>query len=180
MPIVGLFRDIYGIQPRSNCLYLDPHLTSELNGTTIRYKLRSQVYEIGLDSEASQITAGNTTIRSPHPFAVNATDAGLQYFHGQESDWSLSIQSLKGMDLTIQIVNWPHATDGARIWIESCQHGNAEILHVIRGLKPEADYVLYTDGKAVKSLRTDNAGQLKFKNGLTPNMQRQFMIKCIN
>ena len=180
MPIVGLFRDICGIQPHPNCLYLDPHLTDDLNGTVIHYELRGHVYEIGLNSEASQIAVGPTTIRSPHPFAVNATDTGLQYFHGQESDWSLSIQPIKGMDLTIQIVNWPHAVDESREWIESCQHQNAEALHIVRGLKPETDYRLYADGKAVKSLRTDNAGQVKFKSELIPNVQKQFTIDPIN
>ena len=180
MPIVGLFRDIYGIQPRPNCLYFDPHLPSELNGTLIHYKLRDYVYEIGLGSESSQVTAENVTIRSPHPFAINVADAGLQYFHGQESDWSLSIQPIKGMDLTIQIVNWPHAADDAREWIESSQHGNAEVSHIIRGLKPKADYRLYTDGRVVKSLRTDDIGQVKCENELIANVPKRFMLKSFN
>ena len=43
MPVVGLYRDIYGIQPKHNRLYLEPHLTPELNGTQLRYDLRNQI-----------------------------------------------------------------------------------------------------------------------------------------
>ena len=32
LPVVGLYRDIYGIQPQFNRLYLEPHMTEELNG----------------------------------------------------------------------------------------------------------------------------------------------------
>jgi hypothetical protein len=84
------------------------------------------------------------------------------------------------MDLTIQIVNWPHAADDAREWIESCQHGNAEVSHVIRGLKPKADYRLYTDGRVVKSLRTDDIGQVKCENELIANVPKRFMLKSFN
>ena len=50
MPVVGLYRDIYGIQPKHNRLYLEPHLTPELNGTRINYRLRDQSYAIHLNT----------------------------------------------------------------------------------------------------------------------------------
>ena len=37
MTVVGLYRDIYGIQPKHNRLYLEPHLTAELSGTRLWY-----------------------------------------------------------------------------------------------------------------------------------------------
>ncbi len=40
MAIVGLYRDIYGVCPRHDRLFLDPHLTPELNGTRLLYPLR--------------------------------------------------------------------------------------------------------------------------------------------
>jgi len=41
-PLVGLYRNIYGIQPKWNRLYLEPHLTPELGGTTLNYWLRTK------------------------------------------------------------------------------------------------------------------------------------------
>ena len=46
MAVVGLYRNIYGIRPRYNRLYIEPHLTEELNGTRLNYWLRNQNYLI--------------------------------------------------------------------------------------------------------------------------------------
>ena len=51
LPMVGLYRDIYGIQPKWNRLYLEPHLVSELNGTQLKYWLRGQRYTIDLSTQ---------------------------------------------------------------------------------------------------------------------------------
>ncbi len=80
MPIVGLYRDIYGVRPKPNRLYLEPHLVAELNGTKLRYPLRGRLYEIEPGTEGSSITAGACTLRDAHPFGVNATTTGLEYF----------------------------------------------------------------------------------------------------
>ena len=37
LPVVGLYRNIYGIQPKYNRLYIDPSLTEALNGTKVQY-----------------------------------------------------------------------------------------------------------------------------------------------
>ena len=71
MTVVGLYRDIYGIQPKHNRLYLEPHLTAELNGTRLRYQLRGQTYIIDLDAGASRLGADDFAVRSAEPFAVN-------------------------------------------------------------------------------------------------------------
>jgi hypothetical protein len=88
MAIVGLYRDIYGIRPKPNRLYLAPHLTSELNGTKLRYPLRGRLYEIDLAQKVAPLTAGACTLRDSHPFGVNATDTGLEYFPGTNTDWA--------------------------------------------------------------------------------------------
>src|SRR5262249_30678984 len=49
--VVGLYRNIYGIQPRYDRLLLEPHLVPELNGTELKYSLRGQSYLINLSTE---------------------------------------------------------------------------------------------------------------------------------
>ena len=63
MPVVGLYRDIYGIQPKHNRLYLEPHLTAELNGTQLRYQLRGQMYLIDLSVRGSRVTVDDFAVR---------------------------------------------------------------------------------------------------------------------
>ncbi len=67
MTIVGLYRDIYGLQPQYNRLYLAPHLTPELNGTQLRYQLRGRPYRVDLDTSGSAITAGDAPCARPRP-----------------------------------------------------------------------------------------------------------------
>ncbi len=64
MTIVGLYRDIYGIRPQWNRLCLDPHLTSELNGTKINYRLRNQPYELTLGTNQSAIAVDGFTVHA--------------------------------------------------------------------------------------------------------------------
>lgn len=162
MPIVGLYRDIYGIQPKPNWLYLAPHLPPELNGTQLRYELRGQVYEIDLRADTASITAGKCTLCAPHPFAANADGTGMQYFRGAESDWALSVSPPKDVALTVEIEHWPATADAPREWIESVAQKSSKISHVIKGLTPNAVYQLHVDGQTGRSLRADKHGQAAF------------------
>jgi hypothetical protein len=83
---VGLYREIYGVQPKPNRLYLEPHLTGELTGTKLRYQLRGRLYAIDLNTKGCAVTAGACTLRDSHSFGVNATDTGLEYFPGTNTD----------------------------------------------------------------------------------------------
>jgi hypothetical protein len=162
MAIVGLYRDIYGIQPKPNRLYLDPHLTGELNGTKLRYPLRGQLYEIDLSTEGCAITAGTCTLRDSHSFGVNAIGTGLEYFPGTNIDWSLSILRPTAQPLMVQIENWPDNPDAPHQWTESSSQVKGMTLHVVTHLRPNANYNLKAGGKMIASLRADQVGSVKF------------------
>jgi hypothetical protein len=162
MPIVGLYRDIYGIQPKPNRLYLEPHLTGELDGTKLRYQLRGRLYVVGLSTGDYAVTAGVCTLRDSHPFGVNATDSGLEYFPGTNTDWAMSISRQTIQPLTVQIENWPDNPDAPRQWTETSQQTKGATAHVVTGLRPGAIYDLKANGKITASLATDKAGCIRF------------------
>jgi len=166
MPIVGLYRDIYGIQPKPNRLQLDPHLTRELDGTELRYHLRGERYGIVLGTNASSITAGNLTLRAPHPFGVNATDAGIHYFHGTNAIGAMSMLAPHGVELRVHIESWPGAPDAPRRWTEAAVQGRGTISHVLQGLEPGAKYRLSVDNGAGRLWQADESGQIKFEQKL--------------
>ncbi len=176
MPVVGLYRDIYGIQPKPNRLYLEPRLAGELDGTKIRYHLRGQLYEIALSTNGSSITANNCTVIGPRSFGANATDTGFQYFPGADSDWTMSVLPPNGTHLTVHLESWPAAPDAPREWTEGATIGGGKISHTIKGLKPSATYQLYVDGRDSKSLQADQAGQIRFEQGLTSTELRRLKI----
>ena len=142
MAIVGLYRDIYGVQPKPNRLYLEAHLTSELNGTKLRYSLRGQLYEINLNTEGCAITVGGCTLRDSHPFGINATATGVQYFSGTNSDWAMSISRPRDQPLTVQIESWPFASESPRDWTETAPQAKDATLHVVSHLRPNQIYQL--------------------------------------
>jgi hypothetical protein len=162
MAIVGLYRDIYGIQPKPNRLFLDPHLTGELNGTKLRYPLRGRLYEIDLSTEGCAMTAGACTLRDAHPFGVNATDTGLEYFPGTNTDWAMSVSRPTGQPVTVQIMNWSDAPDALRQWMETSPQVKGATRHVVTHLRPNAIYELKANGRMTISLRADKTGCIQF------------------
>lgn len=162
LTIVGLYTDIYGVRPKPNRLYLEPHLTPELNGTRLNYDLRGQRYVIELDMAGSSITAQGITLRDASPFAVNATASGIEYFSGQSKEWALSVSRPEAQPMTVQIENWPTTPEAPRRWLEAVQSGRGKTKYVVRGLRANAAYTLETDGKVTSSLRTDKDGRVKF------------------
>ena len=71
MAIAGLYRDIYGVRPLYNGLYLEPHLVAELNGTQLKYRLRNKLFVIDLSMNDYAITVNGITVRDTKPFAVD-------------------------------------------------------------------------------------------------------------
>lgn len=163
MPVVGLYRDIYGIQPQPNRLYLAPHLTRELNGTQPRYQLRGRLYVIDLNTESCAVTAGGCTLRGLPPFGVNSTGSGLEYFPGADADWAMSVSGPASQPLTIQIENWPDDPEAPRHWTETSPQAKGTTRHVASHLKPNAVYELKDNGQTIGSWKADKAGRIRFK-----------------
>ncbi|HTB82632.1 MAG TPA: hypothetical protein VK742_03175 [Candidatus Sulfotelmatobacter sp.] len=162
MAVVGLYRDIYGIQPKPDRLYLEPHLTDELNGTKLRYELRGQPYLIDLNTQSCAITAGNCTLRDSPPFSINATAKGLEYYRGGDADWSMSASRPDGQPLTLQIENWTGAPAAARRWTEISEPDKTKTRYIIKNLPSGTTYELKINGQTRESLKVDKAGQIRF------------------
>lgn len=71
LAVVGLYKDIYGIKPLHNGLYLEPHLLPELAGTKLNYWLRNKTFNIELNENDYTITVNGVTVRDSVPFAVD-------------------------------------------------------------------------------------------------------------
>ena len=86
LPVVGLYRDIYGIQPQYNRLYLEPHMTAQLNGTQIKYRMRNQDYSIQLSLNDYSMSSNLFTVNSSLNFSMNTEENRLFYFNGKKQD----------------------------------------------------------------------------------------------
>lgn len=162
LAIVGLYRDIYGIQPKPNRLYLEPHLTSELNGTRLRYELRGKLYLVDLNTDNYAITTDNCTLRDPNAFGMNVDGNRLEYFPGTNEDWAMSASRSDREPLTIQIESWPDALDATRAWIQTPGSSKGKTQYIIKQLQPGTTYGLKVNGQSRLSLKADKTGQTKF------------------
>ncbi len=102
LPVVGLYRDIYGIQPRHNRLYLDPHMTPQLNGTVINYRLRDQDYLIELAVKNYSASINYFTINSAENFSINNEENKIFYYSGKNRMPSMVLTRDKQSGLIIR------------------------------------------------------------------------------
>ncbi|HWA82675.1 MAG TPA: hypothetical protein VG820_04545 [Fimbriimonadaceae bacterium] len=99
--VVGLFRDIYGIQPKYNRLYLAPHMTAALAGTAVRYRLRGRDYTIRPGTR-SKVESGGCSVEASGDFAVAIHEKSADYFHGNSATPDLTVTAAKPAEVRIE------------------------------------------------------------------------------
>jgi hypothetical protein len=166
MTVVGLYRDVYGIQPKHNRLYLEPHLTAELDGTQLRYNLRNQSYVIDLSTRGSRLTVEDFAVQDAEPFALNVRGDTAEFFPGSRSVPALSVTRSRRAPMGIAIEAWPASQTGARTWVASCPGQSVTVRQVVADLQPHAVYSLLCDGRKAGSFKADGAGRIEFKRTL--------------
>ncbi|HTI10057.1 MAG TPA: alpha-L-rhamnosidase C-terminal domain-containing protein [Puia sp.] len=154
MAVVGLYRNIYGIRPQYNRLYLEPHLTPELDGTRLKYWLRGQDYTISLSNNDYSISVNHFSVTDHRPFAVHAGTSELEYFSGNSSRASLKISGTSTCSLSI--LQWEKDD---RQWKET---GNASMHHVLQDLEAHATYQLFINDQPGKKYTADEMGLIRF------------------
>ena len=176
MTMVGLYRDILGIQPKYNRLYLEPHLAPELNGTHLRYPLRGQCYLADLNTAGCALTAEDFTLRCAGPFGFNARGDSCEFFPADEEHPALALTRSAHRPLQIEILSWPCNPNEPRRWLESSGR-SVSARHVLSGLEPAATYELFCDGRKFRSCRADAAGQIEFKRSLGPSRPARLTLR---
>ncbi len=160
MAVAALYRDIYGVKPRPDRLFIDPRLTPELAGARLRYKLRGRRYEIALDPDRFAVSLGKLGVSAARPFAAAPADKGLSFFAGETSEAGFTIHSASDGPVSIDVDAWPVSGEGRRAWRMTAE-GGGKIDFEARGLRPEARYRLQGEGK-VRSLHADETGRASF------------------
>jgi hypothetical protein len=176
MTVVGLYRDIYGIQPKHNRLYLEPHLTAELDGTQLHYNLRNQSYVIDLSTRGSRMAAEDFAVQDANPFALNVQGDTAEFFPGDRSTPALSVTRSRRAPVEIGIEAWPASPTGPRTWSESCAGRSVTVRHLVSDLQPHALYNLRCDGRKAGSFEADSGGRIEFKRPLGNEKPQQFEL----
>ena len=176
MPVVGLYRDVYGIQPKHNRLSLEPHLTPDLNGTRLHYNLRNQSYVIELNTRGSRMTVGDFAVQDAEPFALRVQGDSAVFFPGSLSAPALSVTRSRRATVEISIDAWPDSLTGSRKWAEACAERSVAVQHVVSDLKPHVVYNLFCNGRTVGSFKADDAGSIAFRRKLDDAGPQRFTL----
>jgi hypothetical protein len=171
--VVGLYRDIYGIQPQHDRLYLEPHLTGELNGTLVKYPLRGQSYLIGLHTNEYRISVNAFTVRSARPFAVEAKAKTVELFGDIAGKSSLSLTRSGEEPIDVTVEAWPSNPSEPRRWSEQSA---SLVRHRIGGLQPGSRHQLTVARKKSRRVTADKAGYLEFSARLDSAAPQSFVL----
>ncbi|MHC1764624.1 MAG: hypothetical protein AB9869_09995 [Verrucomicrobiia bacterium] len=174
--VVGLYRNIYGLQPRPNRLYLEPHLVPELDGTELTFNLRGQTYRIALSVGDYAATVEGFTVRSREPFGLSADRDRMKFYAGASSNASLELEIPAGEHVRLTINSWPSMPSGARIWTVSGLRPGAPVSHAASGLAAQATYTLSANGASTR-LRSDDSGQVIFEHAARDRSAVAFELK---
>jgi hypothetical protein len=175
--IVGLYRNIYGIQPKFNRLYLEPHLTSELNGTQLKYGFRDKCWRIDLNQGNYAMGVDGFTVRSQQPLAVNVRNQTLEYFHGASPARALALDAGGAAQFEVAILSWTDDASGIRRWSVLCRQGTSKAKQIVSGLAANTLYQLYCGGILIESYRSDSAGQILFEQEFSDSSPQIFELR---
>ena len=93
LSVVGLYQSIYGINPLYNRFYLDPHITKELAGTSVKYNYRNQKLIIDLDTNKYAVSGARFKVISKSDFGFFSNGNELSYFNGSNNTASLKVKT---------------------------------------------------------------------------------------
>jgi len=159
LALVGLYKSVYGINPRYNRLYLNPHLPGRLAGTVLKYRFRGDQLVIGLDKGRYSVSNPQFKLVSATDFGFSASKSVLEYFHSDDDSCSLKAELSGEGTLSVELKKWD---EKERIWDQSISSGTGRINYAVSGLKAESQYTVTVNDQPFKTLTSDKNGSLKF------------------
>jgi hypothetical protein len=157
LSIIGLYKSIYGINPRYNRLYLAPHLPAKLNGTMLLYHHRGEKLSIELNANRYSIGNGQFSLTASSDFGFDGQNDLLSFFQGENDEPALRFTSRKGEKMSVEILK---CSDKERIWKQSGNHSKVEC--IASRLIPGTNYVLSYGEKNIQ-VKTDSRGDVHLK-----------------
>lgn len=176
MAIMGLYRNIFGIQPQYNRLYLEPHLTEDLNNTMVRYKLRDTNYQIVLRTDQYKISADNFTISSSRAFGIDTDSKQLKYFEGKSRSPRLSFERIEKNDLHVGIVEV--AKHELPVWTLQSEKP-LNVTQTVYGLEVGKKYSLLLESEVIGEKVADAKGSLSFSLKLTDGHKKHITMMAV-
>ena len=169
LAVVGLYHSIFGINPRYNRLYLNPHIVDKLTGTQLIYNFRGENLTISLDKKQYAISDKQFKITTKTDFGFYGKGDELSYFNSKEDQYSLKAKPAKGKTLSLEIVDW---NNSQHCWNQSSTSGEGNVMYTLNNLKPDFQYTILVDGKRIKTMKSSDKGVCVFELKANKNIQK--------
>ena len=154
MTIVGLYRDLYGIRPLWNRLLIDPHLTPQLAGTRLRYRLRGRRYDLVYGQQATSVSVDRFAVQAAGPFAVDTDGNKLSCYRAESEAPAIVFKRSSDGDMKVVMTEWPAAAGETR-WADS-----GASIRAVCGLTPGRQYKVSVDGRRLSVVKADASGTI--------------------
>jgi hypothetical protein len=177
LPIIGLYRNIYGIQPKHDRLRIEPHLTAELNGTILNYRLRGRNYRIALRTDRTSVEADHVTVEKAGAFAVSSYTDGMRCFFSPGRTPSLAVTRTADASVSLRIESWEETPTGTRRWSVTATDPGEPIRFRVAGLAPNGKYRLQIQPGEQTTMTADPDGSLVAP--LPPSDAKSHMIDLL-
>jgi hypothetical protein len=178
LPVVGLYRDILGIEPMYNRLLIEPHLTHELDGTSLRYNLRNQDYHINLSTGNYAVEINNFSVRSHAGFGISSKNNTLLCYYGSAEIPVLKLTRIGNTEVNIEFTGWGEK-NSTLSWISKCRAQGAELKYEISTLKANTEYNVLMNGNKLCLCRSDSNGRISFSGPVNKTTGDIFMVSEI-
>ena len=175
LSVVGLYQAIYGINPLYNRFYLNPHITTELAGTALKYNFRGRQLTISLNMNRYAVSNKKYKIISNKHFGFYGLQNELSYFDGNNAVASLVAKTDAESDLTLDIKEW-----GAdeMVWLQTStgKHAN-KLKYTICQLTPGISYTITINGKSMAPVKSNAEGTIIFNHNTSATPGRIVIAK---
>jgi len=170
--VVGLYTDIFGIQPRYNRLLVSPHLVKDLYGTTLVYRFQGKTYSIRLEGETACVSVDGVGFTCRGTLAVRGNPGSVTWYAGGDiaSGMMLSAPDTPARDVIVD--TWAEA----RAWRERAASGGATASYEVFGLIPGHEVELRCDTKLIGTYRADAAGRIRYCYTLPDAHEHAFVL----
>jgi hypothetical protein len=166
LAVVGLYKALYGINPRYNRLYLNPRLPAKLSGTELMYHFRKDKLKISLSTNCYTVSNGQLAITSQKDFGYASSGNELYYFDSNNDTFSIAVKTEDKINLSLNILKCE--TDEVT-WNQVLMDYPKKISYVIGNLKRNSAYTVIVDNKVIWTLNSDSNGTIKFDHQSTGN-----------
>lgn len=146
--ITGLYRDIFGIQPKYNRLVLDPHLAPELNGTTVNYVTRGQKLQIDLSVNNYRVRHNQFSVRSHRAFGVEFGPKDVTLFDVLPGPGIVTVEPDTAAPVEVTLLN----SNQVMAWRIFTGERARRITQTFQGLSEGRVYHVVSGGKTIATV----------------------------